>query len=45
MTDSTGGDDGDSDWESELIDAVERKEAHPHDELFTFLVETVLPQL
>ena len=32
-------------WESDLIEAVKRQEAHPHDNLVKFMVETVLPHL
>ena len=32
-------------WDSDLIDAVKREKAHPHDKLVKFLVETFLPQL
>ena len=37
--------DDDSEWESDLIEAVNREDAHPHDGLLQFVVETVLPQL
>lgn len=30
-------------WQSDLIEAVDRQQAHPHDELVTFMVETFLP--
>ena len=33
------------DWKSDLIEAVKREGAHPHDRLVRFLVETVLPGL
>ena len=32
-------------WQSDLMEAVKREEAHPHDNLVKFLVETVLPRL
>ncbi|MCB8960465.1 MAG: hypothetical protein H6651_09130 [Ardenticatenales bacterium] len=32
-------------WQSDLIEAVERKEAHPHDRLVQFMVEQFLPSL
>lgn len=47
VTDSTGdgADDADVDWESDLIEAVQREDVHPHDTLLTLLVERVLPAL
>lgn len=41
VTDAIANDDGD--WESDLIEAVKREDAHPHDDLVRFMVETVLP--
>ncbi len=35
----------DEDWHSDLVEAVKRETAHPHDHLVTFLVETFLPGL
>ena len=43
VTDSM--EDKSEDWNSDLIEAVNRKEAHPHDQLLHFMVETVLPHL
>ncbi len=43
VTDSTADEGGD--WESDLLEAVKREDAHPHDDLVRFMVETVLPAL
>ena len=32
-------------WQSDLIEAVERKDVHPHDQLVQFMVEQFLPSL
>jgi uridine phosphorylase len=43
ITDSAG--DAPDDWQSDLIEAVKREEAHPHDDLLVYMVETVLPKI
>ena len=43
VTDSMG--DETEEWKSDLIEAVKREAAHPHDKLVKFMVETVLPRL
>ena len=34
-----------ADWQSDLLQAVDRQQAHPHDALITFIVEVVLPAI
>ncbi|MEM7373574.1 MAG: hypothetical protein AAF587_33425 [Bacteroidota bacterium] len=36
---------GQEEWESDLLSAVKREDAHPHDMLVTFMVEQVLTRL
>ena len=43
VTDSSA-DEGDV-WESDLIEAVKRKDEHPHDRLIEFMVETLVPRV
>ncbi len=43
VTDSAESDD--EAWDSDLIEAVKREAAHPHDHLVRFMVENVLPKL
>ena len=43
VTDSKG--DEAEGWDSDLIEAVNRETAHPHDELVKFMVEGFLPRL
>lgn len=43
ITDSS--DDSKSEWDSDLIEAVENKETRPHDEVVQFMVESFIPSL